>query len=248
MAEKELREGGKAVRMAPRHYSFLFEDELFRRHLAPLVPELERGEYQRLRAMAYELAQTEPETRVLLDSLYLSHVYDYYDHPNVDALEPSPQYCLVALLKPFMQPLPEGTQFGDNDWLAFGYLRSDLEWLGWSQADTELVLFGKSLCKALNLERIVGSSEQPWADVQDDAPWCHGGLGWLDRDTIETLDQEASRVYRILHEESQNPGASSRLKGQKASIEALLSVFGHLSRVVTAAKKNGKTLLVTVAS
>jgi len=235
--------------MAPGHFSYLFEAERFRQWMTPLISDLERGNYQRLRQLTSQYIQEQPKARILLRSFNLSYVYAYYEEPNEEYTEPEPGNCLVALLTPFLSPLPEGTEWGDNFWGGVDLMKDALKLVGWTQSDIDMFVFGKSLCELLSPQHASELYRGRFASGQTNDPWCAGEPGWLDLLSIERLEQKLSHSKPDILELAQRPELFvPRLVDQQFLERNLPQGYAHLEHVFTTAKIKGKELLVQIVS
>jgi hypothetical protein len=233
--------------MAPGHLAYLFDAQRFRVFMQPLRSELDRGEYDQLYQMARESLDKDANTRILLQSFGLSYVYEYYDHPDEVYTPPEPGNCLVALLVPFLRPLPIGSTWGNNKWFGFDLLRESLKLIGWVQNDIDMFVYGKSLCELLSPQHLTDLNQRRFATGQAGDPWCASEPGWVDLAIIQELhhrllvsQQELFKL--VLHPELFLPRRLNRESLQKL----LPQQYAHLEHLLTCAQRERHELLVQI--
>ena len=207
------------------------------------------GNYGQLRRLAYQIVREDPRARTLIDSFNLRSVYAYYEEPTGDYSEPEPGNCLVALLVPFVEPLPEGADWGENLWMGHSLMREALSLVGWARDDIDLFMFGKSLCEMFNPSHISELQQRRWARGKIGDPWCASEPGWLDTSTIERLIHRLIDSKDDLVNLARKPERfTSWLVDQPFLEKGLSDGYGHMEKVLMSAKLESRELIVQIVS
>lgn len=156
--------------MAVYHFSYLFDDKKCVEELSFLFPELEAGNYHSLFNLAKQTLESNPEGWEILYDLFLANSFEE------DAEDPDIPTLLMKALVYYLQPID---QVSLTEWRL---LRLTLPLIGWSREDTELFLFGKTICELL----APGKKYNPkdYEDNPQDRPWCAVPLSWHDNVSI----------------------------------------------------------------
>lgn len=159
--------------MAIITFYYLFDSVTFRQTMFPIVPELQRGNYEPLHELADYTLRRRPE-------LWQRLAAWCQDAPAADAEDcPMLREDLTRACTPYLQPLFEKP-------FAWRFYRLGLSLVGWREEQIQLLLYGKTLRELFQGKRNVTQPER----TSENWAWCEGHLGWLDPVTINELQRK----------------------------------------------------------
>lgn len=227
--------------MAIVYFSYLFDALDFHKTMMPLISELEEGNYQSLYQLAKQTMEAKPELWPLLNSLSLGPPFDEENE------EPSPSKWLMMIMAQFLQPIAE---FGVAGGWAF--IKQGLPLIGWSEEDTKLLLFGRSLCTLLIPHKQYEVKE--YVNHPQDIPWCVGYATWLDLITIERLRQQLIQSREAYIRLSERPEIIQNKIYLKDDVRVtrdwysngLLRDYSNIMKILTTAHEAQKSLAIAI--
>jgi hypothetical protein len=180
------------------HFAYLFNSTEFQHEVAPLIPQLDVGNYQALRQKAWQVTQQNPHVWEILGN----HFYgpDNFLSEYEDYEDPSTSFWFLVILAQFFVPIPsfDLSPTWRDQWLRYTFLRSGLALVGWEEEDCAMLITGMSTCSLILPDRMTDSvKQQAWVKSDQEwekAHWCDFQGGWLDKANISRL---LAKLYTV---------------------------------------------------
>jgi len=227
--------------MAIVYFSYLFDIESFLKEMSPLIPDIDNGNYTALFKLARTVIEAKPDLWDLLDDLFLGPPFIEEDE------EPTSQRLLTIILMQYLQPIPTFK----SEWKL---LRYGLPLVGWSDQDTDILLFGRSLCTLLSPERKHRSNRLD--NNQKEPIWCEAVVNWLDLSTIERFRHQLEQSRDVYFALTQQPQAIKTILSGRLSdngeipiqwySDGLISAYSDMMRILTTASEARKALAMAI--
>lgn len=174
------------------YFTFLLDRKNFLDTIFPIIPSSEEGDHKPLFDLAKQILDSDPGLWMILDSLQMGYSF------NDESEELDPNSLLMKVLVKHLEPIRESAD-------AWRFVELVLPALGWTETDTRLLIYGRSLCSLILPEKVEYTPKKFRTTLDDHrlgiSPWCRGHAGWLDLEAIrrflQRLIQQENELKRI---------------------------------------------------